>query len=53
MTDEFDQVNSYLGLLRQSPASHHLRARLANAARRRGFSVNASLTKVFRKTANA
>jgi RNA-directed DNA polymerase len=51
--DEFDQVNSYLGLLRQSPASYHLRAQLANAARDRGFTVNASFTKVFRKTANA
>lgn len=47
--DEFDQVNSYFGLLRQSPASHHLRARLANAARDRGFTVNASFTQVFRK----
>ena len=47
--DEFDQVNSYFGLLRQSPASHHLRARLANAARDRGFTVNASATKAFRK----
>ncbi len=46
-------INSYLGLFRQTPASHHVRAQLANAARRRGFSVNASLTKVYRKTANA
>ena len=52
-TDAFDQFNSYFGLLRQSPASHHLRAQLANAARDRGFTVNASFTKVFRKTANA
>lgn len=51
--DAFDQVNSYFGLLRQSPASHHLRARLANAARDRGFTVNASFTQVFRKTVNA
>jgi len=49
----FETLNSYLGLFRQAPASHHVRAQLANAARRRGFSVNASLTKVFRKTANA
>lgn len=47
--DKFDQVNSYFGLLRQSPASHHLRAQLANAARDRGFTVNASFTQVFRK----
>ncbi len=46
---EFDQVNSYFGLLRQSPASHHLRAQLANVARDRGFAVNASLTKAYRK----
>lgn len=45
-------INSYFGLLRQSPASHHVRAQLANAARRRGFSVNASLTQVYRKTAH-
>ena len=49
--DEFDQVNSYFGLLRQSQASHHLLARLANAARDRGFTVNASFTKAFRKAA--
>jgi len=49
--DEFDQINSYFGLLRQSPASHHLRARLANSARDRGFTVNASLTKAYRKAA--
>ena len=48
--DEFDQINSFFGLLRQSPASHHLRARLANAARDRGFSVNAAFTKAFRKS---
>jgi RNA-directed DNA polymerase len=46
--NELHQVNSYFGLLRQSPASHHLRARLANAARDRGFCVNSSFTKVFR-----
>jgi hypothetical protein len=42
-------VNSYFGLLRQSPASRHLRAQLANAARDRGFTVNASFTKAFHK----
>ncbi len=47
--DEFDQINSYFGLLRQSPASHHLRARLANVARSRGFCVDAAFTKTFRK----
>jgi hypothetical protein len=50
--DAFDQFNSYFGLLRQSPASHHLRAQLANASRDRGFTVNTSFTKVYRKTAS-
>jgi RNA-directed DNA polymerase len=49
--DEFDQINSYFGLLRQSPASRHLRARLANAARDRGFCVDGDFTRVFRKGA--
>ena len=47
--DDFDQINSYFGLLRQSPASHHLRSKLANGARQRGFTVNAAFTKVYRK----
>lgn len=51
--DTFDQVNSYFGLLRQSPASHQLRAQLANAARDRGFTVNGDLTKAYRKGASA
>ena len=51
--DEFDQINSYFGLLRQSPASHHLRAELANAARRRGFTVNGELTKAYRRGASS
>ncbi len=46
--NDFEQVNSYFGLFRQSPASHHMRAELANAARRRGFTVNGDLTKVYR-----
>ena len=47
--DEFDQINSYFGLFRQSPASHHLRARLANEARQRGFCVDGEFTKIYRK----
>jgi retron-type reverse transcriptase len=47
--DEFDQINSYFGLLRQSPASHHLRAQLANVARSRGFCVAAAFTKIYRR----
>jgi len=45
-------INSYFGLMRQSPASHALRSRLANVARKRGFTVNADCTKVYRKAAN-
>jgi hypothetical protein len=45
----FETINSYFGLFRQSPASHHVSAQLANVARRRGFCVNADLTKVYRK----
>ena len=47
-------ANSYLGLLRQASHSHHDRARLANAIRRRGHCVKADLTKVYRNsTANS
>lgn len=45
----FETLNSYFGLFRQSDSSHHVRARFANAARDRGFCVNSSLTKVYRK----
>ena len=41
-------ANSYFGLLRQATHSHHDRARLANLARRRGFSVDQQLTKIYR-----
>jgi hypothetical protein len=41
-------ANSYFGLLRQSPKSHHDRARLANLVRRRGHSVNRTLTQAYR-----
>lgn len=43
-------ANSYFGLLRQATHSHAERARLANAVRRRGHSVAASLTKAYRRT---
>ena len=42
-------ANSYFGLLRQAPASHHDRARLANVVRDRGHAVDASFTKSFRR----
>ncbi|MFA5941395.1 MAG: RNA-directed DNA polymerase [Sinimarinibacterium sp.] len=48
--DVWQSANSYFGLLRQSPASHADRARLANAVRRRGHWVNRDLTQTFRKS---
>ncbi|KAF7597682.1 MAG: hypothetical protein CGU28_17155 [Candidatus Dactylopiibacterium carminicum] len=46
----FETANSYLGLLRHT-AGHHDSARIANAARKRGYSVKADLTKTYRRTA--
>jgi retron-type reverse transcriptase len=46
--DVFTMANSYLGLARQAPASHEDRAAIANAVRRRGFAVNAKLTKALK-----
>lgn len=47
--DELMQLaNSYFGLLRQSPASHHDRARLANVVRSRGKAVDRDFTKTYR-----
>jgi hypothetical protein len=43
-------ANSYFGLLRQAPASHHDRARLANVARDRGHMVDVAFTKTYRRT---
>ena len=40
-------VNSYFGLLRQSPQSHGDRAELANLVRRRGRSVNRTFTQTY------
>jgi RNA-directed DNA polymerase len=45
----FEVANSYYGLLRQSK-SHHDRAMLSNALRKRGYTINHALTKTFRKT---
>ena len=47
--DVWQSVNSYLGLARQCPDSFAVRARLANAARKRGHCVDGDLTKAFRK----
>jgi hypothetical protein len=44
-----DTINSYFGLARQATASHHDRARIANAARRRGHSVKTDFTKAYRR----
>ena len=49
--DLFETANSYFGLLGQATHSHHERARLANVLRRRGHSVKADLTKIYRKAA--
>ena len=43
-----ETINSYLGLLRHTDG-HHDRARLANAARRRGHVVDGNLTKAYRR----
>lgn len=42
-------ANSYFGLLRQAPASHHDRARLANVVRDRGHAIDVSFTKTYRR----
>jgi RNA-directed DNA polymerase len=47
----FETANSYFGLLRQASHSHHDRARLANALRDRGHSINGNLTKTYRRAA--
>lgn len=41
-------ANSYFGLLGQASSSHHDRAKLGNAVRRRGHAVNRALTKTYR-----
>ena len=48
--DLFETANSYFGLLRQSSASHHDRARLANVVRDLGHSVDAAFTKSYRRS---
>ncbi|MFT0533985.1 RNA-directed DNA polymerase [Castellaniella hirudinis] len=44
-----ETINSYLGLLRHC-SGHHDRARIANAARKRGHCVSADLTKAHRRS---
>ena len=44
----FETANSYFGLLRQSDASHHDRAQLANILRKRGYCIKSDLTKTYR-----
>ena len=48
--DTLQTINSYFGLARQATASHHDRAQIANAARRRGHSVKADFTKAYGRT---
>jgi hypothetical protein len=43
-------ANSYFGLLRQASHSHHDRALLANAVRRRGHCISGALTKTYRRS---
>lgn len=45
--DSLPMINSYFGLARQASHSHHDRASIANAARRRGHSVARGLTKAY------
>jgi hypothetical protein len=44
----FESANSYFGLLRQAPPSHHDRAKLAQLVLRRGHAVDRDLTKAYR-----
>ena len=46
--DLLEVANSYYGLLRQAQHSHHDRARLSNALRRRGHTIEGGLTKTYR-----
>ncbi|MDE3023146.1 MAG: RNA-directed DNA polymerase [Pseudomonadota bacterium] len=46
-------ANSYFGLLRQAQHSHHDRALLSNALRRRGYSIKSDLTKTYRRNIQA
>jgi len=43
----FESGNSYLGTVRQATHSHHDQARICNALRKRGLSVNHRLTKAY------
>jgi len=50
LADElFETGNSYFGLLSQAAKSHKQRCRLANVLRRRGHTINQSITKIYRK----
>jgi RNA-directed DNA polymerase len=50
-SDLFETANSYYGLLRQAPHSHHDRTRLSNELRRRGHCIAGDITKTFRRKA--
>lgn len=49
--DLLEVGNSYFGLLRQAEHSHHDRALVANALRRRGHSIKRDITKTYRRSA--
>ncbi len=49
--DLLEVGNSYFGLLRQAEHSHHDRAMVANALRRRGHSISGDFTKTYRRAA--
>lgn len=49
--DIYEMANSYFGLIGQASKSHHDRAKFANAARRRGFSINGAITKTYLRAA--
>jgi len=52
VADVHVMANSYFGLLRQAPASHYDRARLANIVRDRGHAVDQAFTKTYRRSAH-
>lgn len=48
--DLFETANSYFGLLRQAPASHRDRSKLASVLMYRGHCVNKQFTKTYRQS---
>jgi retron-type reverse transcriptase len=46
--ERYESANSYFGLLRQAPSSHHARAALAKLLLLQGFTIDKQFTKVYR-----